>query len=55
MKAARMKPAAALLLLTLLLSACATRPPLPPGCDGPLTPINASSDSGESDAQGRRP
>lgn len=26
--------------LLLVLTACATKPPLPPECEGPLTPIN---------------
>jgi hypothetical protein len=52
-----MKPSIALFLLSLLLGACGTRPPLPPECEGPLTPINASagtSNSGAVNATGRR-
>jgi hypothetical protein len=30
-------------LLIALLTGCATRSPAPPGCEGDLTPINASS------------
>lgn len=29
-----------------LLAACGTRPPLPPECQGELTPINGTSTSG---------
>jgi hypothetical protein len=52
-----MKPSTALSLLALLLAACGTRPPMPPECEGPLTPINAStgaSNSGAVNAPGRR-
>lgn len=38
-----MKSSTALLVLALLLTACGTRPPLPPECKGSLTPINASA------------
>lgn len=47
-----------LLALFLLLVACGTRPPAPPDCDGPLTPINISKDishSGAVDVPERRP
>ena len=30
-----------LLLMTALMSGCGTRPPLPPECEGALSPINA--------------
>jgi hypothetical protein len=33
-----------------LVSACGTRPPLPPECEGPLTPINASTGAANSGA-----
>ena len=33
-----------------LISACGTRPPLPPECQGPLTPINASTGATNSGA-----
>ena len=33
------------LALLLLIAACGTRPPLPPECQGPLTPINPASTS----------
>lgn len=45
-----MKPSTALSLLALLLAACGTRPPMPPECEGPLTPINASTDATNSGA-----
>lgn len=35
-----MKPCVALIMLAVLLAACGTRPPQPPECEGPLTPIN---------------
>ena len=53
-----MKPSVILSLLALLLVACGTRPPMPPDCEGPLTPINISngvSASGAVDAPERRP
>lgn len=53
-----MKPSIILSLLTLLLAACGTRPPAPPDCEGPLTPINISggvSPSGAVNAPGRLP
>ncbi|MET3466211.1 hypothetical protein ABIC42_006981 [Variovorax sp. 1133] len=31
------------LLASALISSCGTRPPLPPECEGPLTPINAAT------------
>lgn len=31
------------LLMTALLSGCGTRPPLPPECEGTLSPINAQA------------
>lgn len=36
-----MKPSIAFVLLTVLLTACGTRPPQPAQCEGPLAPINA--------------
>jgi hypothetical protein len=30
-------------LLALLLSGCATKPPAPPECEGPLVPINVNA------------
>lgn len=41
-----MKHLSALLALASLLG-CGTRPPLPPECEGPLTPINAPAASTE--------
>lgn len=31
------------LLASALISSCGTRPPLPPECEGSLTPINAAA------------
>lgn len=52
-----MQPSTALSLLALLLAACGTRPPMPPECKGPLTPINAApsaTNSGAVNAPERR-
>ncbi|WP_162245726.1 hypothetical protein [Variovorax sp. Root411] len=53
-----MKPSIILSLLALLLAGCGTRPPTPPDCEGPLTPINIPngvSESGAIHAPDRRP
>ena len=34
-----------ILSIIALLSACGTRPPLPPECEGDLSPINAQADA----------
>ena len=42
-----MRLVALLLALLGLLSACGTRPPLPPECEGALSPINGQVDVSE--------